>query len=112
VRCAATARTTNRTAAISPQRAGVRYFIADGPVAETVLRRSRGPPGRRVGGEEADEPGVVVERPQRREDEPAPGEGAAHQRRDHRRHVPAAVLAVLQVEVGEAQLAAAHDPEV
>ena len=41
--------------------------------------------------EEADEPGVVVERLQRRNDEPAPRQRAADQRRRNRAPVPAAV---------------------
>src|SRR5207247_449628 len=50
-----------------------------------------------AGDEEPDEPGVVVERLQRLEDEPAPRERAAGERRDRRRPAPSARVAVASV---------------
>src|SRR5580765_7635313 len=67
---------------------------------------------RRAGGEESDEPGIVVQRLQHRRDEAAPGERAADCGRTNRPHVPAAIDTVRQLEIFEAKLAAPDEPVV
>src|SRR4029077_9222303 len=66
-------------------------------------------------GEEADEPRVVVKRPQRGDDEADPRPRAAGKRRDHRAPAPPAVLgvgAVRKIEIAERELLSTHDPVV
>ena len=64
------------------------------------------------GDEEADEPRVVVERFEHRDDEPAPRQGAADHGRRNRAPVPAAIDPVGEIEILELQLAPPHDPVV
>src|SRR5262252_7766143 len=86
----------------------------------TASRRRQLPYGARAGerevrgagGEKSDEPRVVVERLQRRNEEAAPRQRAAERRRRDRTQVPAAVDAVRQIQILELQFAAAHQPVV
>ena len=84
----------------------------DGRGAGRAAREQRVEP---AGDGRADEPGVVVERAQRRDDQPAPRERAAGRAWRRRRPVPAApvaVDAVAAVEIRERELLAAHEPVV
>src|SRR5207247_1114349 len=63
-------------------------------------------------GEEPHEPGVVVQRLERRHDKAAPGERATDRGGGDRAPVPAAIRAVDEIEILELQLAAADDPIV
>src|SRR5262245_31515496 len=65
-----------------------------------------------AGGEEADEPRIVVERFQRGHDEAAPGERAAECGRADGAPVPASISAIDEVEILELQFAAAYQPVV
>src|SRR2546428_163935 len=81
-----------------------------GRVEGGAVRRQR--EMRDAGDEEADKPGVVVQRLERGNDEPAPGECAADGGRRDRPPVPAAVDAGGQIEILAPKLTPADNPIV
>src|SRR5919204_663732 len=92
-------RATNRTCSASLQ-------------ASACATETRQDDVNEAGGKEPDEPGVVVERLERRHDEAAPCQDAPERRCGNGAPAPAPIRTVGQIQVFERERTAAHDPVV